>query len=111
MTTLGSLKLSLATTSAAAMLRCPVPRANARRVSMAGPPSIQPTPKPSAIKKEPSEDAARAEDVQNLVDIRYGEQQHHRNQAYVGNPVEHGLYLRRYFLPPRPQEKPRGERE
>ena len=38
-TTLGSLKLWLATTSAAAMLRWPVPYAMTRLVSALGPPS------------------------------------------------------------------------
>lgn len=97
MTTLGSLKLSLATTSAAAMLRCPVPRANARRVSRPGPPSIQPVPKPSAINRSPARIPRVPQDVEDLVDIRYGEQQHRRNKAYVANPIEHGLHSRGYF--------------
>jgi len=79
-TTLGSLKLSLATTNAAAMLRCPVPRANARRVSMPGLPSIQTNAEAQCDQSKSAEDAARAENVENLVDIRHCEQQHHRNK-------------------------------
>src|SRR5438046_2444443 len=45
-TTFGSLKLWPATTSAAAMLRCAVPRARTRRFSTSGPPKNQPVPKP-----------------------------------------------------------------
>src|SRR5215203_1130543 len=44
-TTPGSPKLWLATTSAAAMFRCAVPRPRTDRVSLAGPPSAQPQAK------------------------------------------------------------------
>jgi hypothetical protein len=47
--TLGSLKLGLAITSAAAMLRWPVPSARTRLVSPSDPPSNPPVPKPNAI--------------------------------------------------------------
>ena len=53
-TTFGSLKLWLATTSAAAMLRWPVPSAMTRLVSSPGPPSNQPIPKPNAINRSPA---------------------------------------------------------
>src|SRR5206468_4088868 len=53
-TTFGSLKLWLPTTSEAAMLRCAVPKARTRRVSVIGPPSHHPTAKVTAIKRRPA---------------------------------------------------------
>jgi hypothetical protein len=53
-TTFGSLKLWLPTTSEAAMLRCAVPKARTRRVSVVGPPSHHPTAKATAIKRRPA---------------------------------------------------------
>src|SRR5215475_3306571 len=53
-TTFGSLKLWLPTTSAAAILRCPVPNASTRLVSALGPPRNHPLPKPSARKRTPA---------------------------------------------------------
>ncbi len=53
-TTFGSSKLWLATTSAAAMLRWPVPSAMTRFVPASGPPSNQPIPKPNAINRSPA---------------------------------------------------------
>jgi hypothetical protein len=47
-TTFGSLKLWLPTTSPAAILRCAVASASTGRVSLPGPPSIQPMQNPSA---------------------------------------------------------------
>jgi hypothetical protein len=52
--TLGSLKLGLAITSAAAMLRWPVPSARTLLVSPSDPPSNQPVPKPNAINRNPA---------------------------------------------------------
>ena len=53
-TTFGSLKLSVATMSAAAILRCEVPSATTRFVSPPGPPSNQPIANPSAINRSPA---------------------------------------------------------
>jgi hypothetical protein len=50
--TLGSLKLWLATTSAAAMLRWPVPSAMTRLVPVSGPTSNQPIPKHNTINRD-----------------------------------------------------------
>src|SRR5215218_984060 len=52
--TFGSSKLWLATTSAAAMFRCAVPRPRTDRVSLAGPPSAQPQAKPTARNRTPA---------------------------------------------------------
>jgi len=52
-TTFGSAN-PLATTSAAAMLRCAVPSASTLRVSRPGPPKSQPVPKPSAMSSRPA---------------------------------------------------------
>ena len=60
-TTFGSLKLWLATTSAAAMLRWPVPSAITRFVSALGPPSNQPVPKAQRDKQKPRKDPSGAE--------------------------------------------------
>ena len=49
---------------------------------------------PQCNQEQSGEDAACAEDMENLVDIRHCEQQHHRNKNYVGNPVERGLHSR-----------------
>ena len=91
-TTFASLKLWLATTSAAAMLRWPVPSAMTRLVSALGPPSNQPVPRPNAINKSP----ARIPRVPNTCKtlsmfaavIKHIEQ----DETDVGNPVEHGLH-------------------
>ena len=53
-TTFGSVKLWLATTRAAAMLRCAVPSPRTVRVSAAGPPSNWPITKPMAMKSKPA---------------------------------------------------------
>jgi hypothetical protein len=53
-TTFGSLKLWLPTTSAAAILRCAVASASTGRVSLPGPPSIQPMQNPSAMNRSPA---------------------------------------------------------
>jgi hypothetical protein len=109
MTTLGS-KLSLATTSAAAMLRCPVARASAHRLPILGSPSIQHA-EAQCNQQQSSEDAACTEDMKDLVDIRHSEQQYHRDKGRIGNPVEHELHPRDYFVVPRPQSEPDSERE
>ena len=53
-TTLGSSKLWLATTSAAAALRWPVPSAMTRLVSTLRPPSSQPIPTPNTVRSSPA---------------------------------------------------------
>ena len=108
-TTFGSLKLWLATTSAAAMLRWAVPkRQDPSRVVVRS--AEQPAnAKAQSDKQKPSKDAAGAEDLQNLVDVRCGDQQYQQDEADVGNPVEHGLHPCGQVLVTRLQGKARWQ--
>ena len=62
-TTFELLKIWLATTSAAAMLRWPVPSATTSFASLSGPPSNQPVSKPNVINRSPARIPSCAEDL------------------------------------------------
>ena len=98
-TTFGSLKLWLATTSAAAMLRWLVPRAMTRLVSVPGPPSNQPIPRPKAIIEVPQAFLV----CRRLVETY--------RWADVGDPVEHSLHPTGQVFVMRLQGEPRGQGE
>ena len=62
-TTFEALKIWLATTSAAAMLRWPVPSATTSFASLSGPPSNQPVSKPNVINRSLARISSCAEDL------------------------------------------------
>ena len=82
-TTLGSLKLWLPTTNAAAMLRCAVPNARTRRVLISGSAEQPADNEPSRNEEYSGENTARAEHCHYVADVRDRDQHDQQNKAQV----------------------------